>query len=189
MDKPLFITNSNIELCFAPLNEGAIIAYPSDTIWGLGCHPQNRSALKAIAELKQRPKGKGFILLSNTLEWCLPYINETYHDLALNNIAIIADQPTTFLIPKSHYATDYLVGESDYIAIRITDKPLVRHICDALKQPLVSTSINISGQPSINNLDQIVETFGNQIDIYLDAEKGSGQASTILNLMTRLTIR
>lgn len=172
------------------LNNGAVIAYPTETIWGLGCTPNNQTALQRLANTKQRPLKKGFILVSPSIEYCLPYINPSFYSQAKLYVKLNQKKPTTWLIPKARQISPLISGNFDTIAIRISPHPFIKKICHALKTPLVSTSANLRGRPSLNSALLVQKFLGDKIDrIIYGYDKGSGQASTIINLQNNQIIR
>ena len=162
---------------------GAVFAYPTDTIWGFGCHPLIEASVLRILDIKQRPAGKGLILLSSRLEYCAAYI-----DLDADAMQPIADpvsRPTTWLVPASPFCPPWLHGKHPTIAIRITDHPLARALCDRLEAPLVSTSANRSGHANARNALLVRRQFADQLDfIATGFAEGTGRPSEIKSLLT-----
>jgi len=174
----------------ALLESGAVIAYPTETVWGLGCLPNHHAALQHLADIKQRPINKGFILLSPNIEYCLPYVAPQFHSLAVQNIKLNVKRPTTWLVPKSNKASHLISGQFNTVAIRITAHPFINQICHALKTPFISTSANIHSRPSLNSALLVNRFLGGKVSrIIYGYENGSGQASSIIHLESQKTIR
>lgn len=172
------------------LNNGAVIAYPTETVWGLGCLPNNKKALQRLANIKQRSINKGFILVSPNIEHCLPYIDPNFHSLAKKNITLNTKKPTTWLVPKSDHISPLIYGQYNTVAIRISPHPFIHNMCSALSMPLVSTSANVHARPSLNSALRVQRFLGHKLDqIVQGYNNGSGQASTIINLQTLQIIR
>lgn len=151
------------------LNDG-VICYPTEAVWGLGCHPQSASAFARILHIKQRPHDKGVILIASAFEQLMPYVNI---DVALQQqLAAIWPGFITCLLPKSAQCPDYLSGKHKSIAVRLTTHPAVTALCQSIDSPLVSTSANVSGQAPIQNLSEGKRLFTNQVDYYVDAALG-----------------
>lgn len=162
---------------------GAVFAYPTDTIWGFGCHPLIESSVMRILDIKQRPAGKGLILLASRLEYCAAYIDLDTD--AMRPIAEPVTHPTTWLVPASSFCPPWLHGEHPTIAIRITDHPLAQALCDRLEAPLVSTSANRSGRANARNALQVRRQFADQLDfIATGFPAGTGRPSEIKSLLT-----
>jgi L-threonylcarbamoyladenylate synthase len=169
---------------------GAVIAYPSDTVWGFGCHPRLEDSVNRIFQIKQRSESKGLILLSSQLDFCLPYISR---DLSKNDIALLkksTSQPTTWLIPASRNCPSWLRGSFSTIAIRLTHQPFIKALCTELKSPIVSTSANMSGKTTIRNSIQAHRLFASQLDYIISGyQPGTGHPSEIKSLHSGDIIR
>lgn len=161
-------TDWRIRQIIRALDQGALIAYPTDTIWGLGCHPLRSSAIERLLRLKRRSFAKGLILLSSQIDYLLPYINQRVDISPMIQPMPDQKRPTTWIVPARDHCPGWLTGHRDSIAIRITDKPLIKSLCDGLRQPLVSTSANFSGRPPARNRLCIRRQFGQLLDYILE---------------------
>ena len=172
------------------VEQGAVIAYPSDTIWGFGCHPLRPNSVDRILQIKRRSASKGLILLSSDLEFCLPYID---NNLIADKISLLQQshaQPTTWLIPASQHCPIWLRGGFPTVAIRITQHPFIRSLCRKLESPIVSTSANLAGNTPVRNSIQAHYQFANQLDYIITGyQLGTGRASEIKSLENGDTIR
>ncbi len=167
---------------------GAIFGYPTDTIWGFGCHPLIAPSVTRILQIKQRSPDKGLILLSSRLEYCAAYLDAEPEQL--KPIRAPADRPTTWLVPASEFCPPWIRGNFTSVAIRITDHPLLQILCDRLEAPIVSTSANRAGRAPVRNALQMRKQFGQELDyIVTGFTAGSGQASEIKHLDTGITVR
>ena len=170
--------------------QGAVVAYPSDTIWGFGCHPLHITAVNRILQVKNRSADKGLILLSSSLEYCLPYIAKHLSDVQLDRLKQDYERPTTWLTPAAEDCPVWLRGRYTTIAIRITQHPLIQSICTQIQAPLVSTSANRQGRPPVRNALQAQRQFSRHMDFIVHGyEAGTQQASRIQSLLTGCTIR
>ena len=110
------------------IQQGGVIAYPTETVFGLGCDPKQPQAITRLLNLKNRPANKGLILLAATAEQLQPY-----SDLSLTQLKQIlnthTDHPTTWLVPKSSAATPLITGDFNTVAIRITQHPHIIQLC------------------------------------------------------------
>ena len=105
-------------------NQGAVFAYPTEAVYGLGCDPKNEAAVARIFELKSRPREKGMILIANEWEQVVNYVDTTdIPDVALESILASWPGFITYLLPKSINAPSWITGDSPYIAIRLTQHP------------------------------------------------------------------
>jgi len=170
------------------LARGAVFGYPSDTIWGLGCHPLIAGSVERILQIKRRPISKGLILLSSRLEYCRAYLGVDTAKLV--PIARAGEQPTTWLVPASEFCPPWLRGEHPTIAIRITDHPLLQRLCDGIEAPVVSTSANRSGRSSARSRLQMQRQFGDELDFIVGGfTPGTGRPSEIKSLLDGATVR
>lgn len=168
------------------LNDG-VICYPTEAVWGIGCHPNSSKAFEKILRIKNRPDDKGVILIASTLAQLIPYI-----DIDTNTkqqLAAIWPGFITCLLPKSPSCPSYLSGKYDNLAVRLTTHPTVTELCQAINSPLVSTSANISGEAAIKDLNEAKRLFGTQIDYYVDAPLGGeAKPSRIIQLTEQQTV-
>jgi L-threonylcarbamoyladenylate synthase len=165
--------------------KAAVIAYPTDTIWGLGCHPMSAAAAIRIINIKQRSLEKGLILLSPDLEYCKPYLGEDLSVQQLNQLAASSPHPVTWLVPAHPDCPVWLRGQHTTIAIRLTNHPFVASICSTMHAPIVSTSANRHSKPSVRNSLQARCQFADELDhIVTGFSTGTGLASEIKSLET-----
>lgn len=161
------------------LHGGGVIAYPTETVYGLGCDPLYAKAVFAIMDLKQRPIEKGLILIGSRLEHLLPY----FEPLETRRMAAIQRTwpgPVTWLLPARTHVPDWLTGGRDTIAVRITSHPVAAALCARFGGAIVSTSANPAGKPPARNPLQIRRYFGNTLDdILCNAHASRGSASEI----------
>ncbi len=167
---------------------GAVFAYPTDTIWGFGCHPLVVAGVVRILAIKRRPAAKGLILLTSRLDYVVPFVAV---DAAIRDaLARPAAQPTTYLVPASADCPSWLTGTHPTLAVRVTDHPLIERLCDAIEAPLVSTSANRAGGPTVRNYLQARRRFGAELDFVIPGyAAGSGRPSTIKSLADGAIIR
>ena len=173
---------SNIQEVVDQLNQGKTMLYPTDTILGLGCSAFNEEAIQKIYEIKNRPSSKSLIILVDSPKMLqdiveVPELAWDLMDLNEKPLTIIYDNPKG--LPKS------LVAEDNTIAIRLTDDLLCKKIIGRLKAPIVSTSANLSGDPSPKVLKEVHPTIIERVDLVLEeCESFEPQftASTIIKL-------
>lgn len=167
-------------------NQGGIIAYPTEAVFGLGCDPDNIDAIQKILSIKQRPKSKGLILLAGAFEQLLPYINiEQLTSQQLDTILARWPNGTTQVLPASSSIPDYLTGDFDTIAVRITNQPDVVSLCASTGKPIVSTSANFSGETPARTWQEMDATLLQSIDYLIKGETlNFQQPSTIIDGLT-----
>jgi L-threonylcarbamoyladenylate synthase len=170
------------------VSRGAVFGYPTDTVWGLGCHPLIATSVARLLRLKNRTPDKGLILLSSRLDFCLPYIDATADELA--PLQRPGDRPTTWLVPASESCPVWIRGNHPTVAVRITDHPLIEAVCEGLESPLVSTSANRSGKATARNALQVRRQFDDELDYIVGGyTTGGNRPSEIKSLASGSILR
>jgi L-threonylcarbamoyladenylate synthase len=144
------------------LQNGKTILYPTDTIWGLGCDATNEAACQRVAEIKQRPGDKSFILLADSFRMIEHYIPE--FPSVCYDLVDYADKPLTIIYPNARGLAPSVLAGDGSVGIRLTKDPICLQLIRALRKPLVSTSANLSGQPAPENFDRIDTIIKEQVD-------------------------
>ena len=150
------------------MQAGGIILYPTDTIWGIGCDATNEKAVQRVYELKQRTDNKAMLVLidsSAKLEAYVPDVPAIAWDL--KNLA-----------PN-------LIGADGSVGIRVTSEEFSRRLCERFRKPLVSTSANVSGEPSPANFSEVSDTIKNGVDYivkYRQDDEAKASPSNIIKL-------
>jgi L-threonylcarbamoyladenylate synthase len=174
------------------LQQGGIIAYPTEAVYGLGCDPKNLSAVKKLLVIKQREKEKGLILVAANFEQLKPYLLPLEKDIEEKLLKSWQDshRPTSWLVPAKKEVSNYLKGRFDTLAVRVSNHPVVKELCENFGGAIVSTSANISGQESARTAEQVKQIFKNKIDFILDGETDlNAQPSEIRDALTNKIIR
>jgi len=153
---------NDIKNCITALNAGGTILYPTETVWGLGCNALNESAVEEIFSLKQRPKEKSLIILLADARDVIRYVASPHPDI----ISIIEEfeKPTTVIYENALGFPQNVVNTDGSIAIRVTTDPFCKALIKRLRAPLVSTSANVSGQPTPPTFAQIAPQIKNGVD-------------------------
>lgn len=136
----------DIDKALEVLRSGGIILYPTDTVWGIGCDATNADAVARIFSLKQRADAKSMLVLVDdipALERIIPVMPEVAYD-----IVELSDRPITIIYDGAVGVAPALVAEDGSLGVRVTREAFSSALCRALRRPLVSTSANISGEPS-----------------------------------------
>ena len=168
---------------FKVLQEGGIILYPTDTIWGIGCDATNTEAVQKIYQLKQRDEAKSMIILLDTENNLESYVSEV-NPLAYDLIEY-AENPLTLVMPGAKNISPALIAADGSIAIRVTSNQFCQQLIQRLRKPLVSTSANISGKPSPQYFSQIDQEIIDGVDYVVDIDQHSKEIknpSTIMKL-------
>lgn len=164
------------------LKNGGVLLYPTDTIWGLGCDATNEEAVRRIYEIKQRADNKAMLVLLDDAGKIASYADVP--DVALQLIEV-SDNPTTIIYPHAHHLAPSLINEDGTIGIRITGEEFSKSLIYRFHKPIVSTSANISGQPSPRCFAEITEEIKQAVDYvvgYRQNENKSCVPSSIIKL-------
>jgi L-threonylcarbamoyladenylate synthase len=153
---------AEVERALKVLRDGGVILYPTDTIWGIGCDATNKEAVRRIYEIKNREDSKSMIILVADERDVLQYVAAP--DLAVFDFIGEQTRPTTIIFEHAVGLPDNLVAEDGSIAIRIAKDEFCRHLVKRLRKPIVSTSANISGQPSPGNFSEVSEPVRTAVD-------------------------
>lgn len=130
----------------AALQSGGAILYPTDTVWGLGCDATDDAAADKIFAIKQRPREKSMIILLADARDILQYVAAPPPDI----IAIVEafDRPTTVIYENAINLADNVINADGSVAIRVTTDPFCKALIKRFRKPIVSTSANVSGEPT-----------------------------------------
>ncbi|TXH04823.1 MAG: tRNA threonylcarbamoyladenosine biosynthesis protein RimN [Nevskiaceae bacterium] len=159
------------------LHAGGVIAYPTEAVWGLGCAPLNRHACEQLLHLKQRDWRKGLILIAAEFAQLRPYLAEV--DAALLRPALATwPGPATWLVPASKLTPEWVRGEHDSVAVRVTAHPLAAALCRAYGGAIVSTSANRAGQAPAMTATQVRLRLGRGVDVILPGALGGLERPT-----------
>lgn len=177
---------SNTPTAITCLTQGEVILYPTEAVYGLGCDPDNQQAVEALLAIKQRPVEKGLILIADNYGQLLKYVDDA--KIPMDKRAdIFSSWPAaiTWVMPASKNTPKWLTGQFDTIAVRVTNHPTVKRLCQEFGKPLVSTSANLTGQETVTSIEQAKTQFAEQVGFYVDEPLGGNtQSSTIKDAMT-----
>jgi L-threonylcarbamoyladenylate synthase len=153
---------TDIESCLAVLQAGGLILYPTDTIWGIGCDATNPAAVSKVYALKQRIETKSLIVLAADQRDVLKYTS--HPDLRIFDFLDAATKPTTVIYEGAIGLADNLIAADGSVAIRLVGDLFCRHLIKRFRKPIVSTSANISGQPSPSFFHEVSQPIRAGID-------------------------
>ncbi len=146
------IPGFQLRLAADKLRQGAVVAWPTEAVFGIGCDPLNPQAIARLLKIKHRPLSKGLILIAADFSQLHPYV-EPLPGGQMNKVLASWPGPYTWLLPASVYTPDWITGGSELVAVRITAHPVARALCQSFGGALTSTSANRSGQrPALNAL-------------------------------------
>ena len=165
------------------IQQGGIILYPTDTIWGIGCDATNTEAVKKIYALKQRDEAKSMIVLLDTENKLESYLKEV-PSIAYDLIEY-AENALTLVMPGAKNISPALIGADSSVGIRVAKHEFCQQLIGRMRRPLVSTSANISGRRSPQNFDEIEQEIIDGVDYVVNLEQDNTQKkkpSTIMRL-------
>ncbi len=163
------------------LKNGGVITYVTDTVWGLGCLPDNEDAVKKIYEIKKREMQKPLILMSNEVYNLLDYV-EPLPKLACKLIKKYFPGALTLVVKKSKNTPDFITSGMGTVGIRVPDNEVFKRICEIIPgHVLATTSANLSHQPSAKSYEQAFENMNGLADIVIEdyGYKCKGLESTV----------
>ena len=162
---------------------GGIILYPTDTIWGVGCDATNEKAVQRVYELKKRADNKAMLVLMDSDAKLNMYVSDI-PEIAWDLIRV-ADRPLTIIYSNAKNLAANLLAADGSVGIRITNEEFSRKLCERFRKPLVSTSANVSGDPSPANFGEVSEEIRNGVDYivgYRQDDRTKAQPSGIIKL-------
>ncbi len=167
------------------LNNGKVILYPTDTIWGLGCDATNSSAVNRIYSIKNRPDKKSMLVLLENENMLTRYVRDV--PAIAWELIEVSDKALTIIYPGARNFAPELIGEDGSVGIRIVKDPFCQDLIKRFKKPLVSTSANISGSPSPLIYDEIsdeIKEAADHIVSWRQDDMQPSRASSIIKLDT-----
>ena len=174
--------NEEVLKAYEIIKEGGIILYPTDTVWGIGCDATNPEAVAKIYKLKKRAETQSMIVLMNG-EKMIYNVFKDIPEVAWQ-IIDLSENPTTLVLDKPRNIAANLIAPDQTLGIRIVKDPFCFKLLEKMKKPLVSTSANISGQPTPKSFKEISPEIIKGVDyvVNLHHEKIAGKPSTIIKL-------
>lgn len=151
-----------IQKAIEVLNQGGVILYPTDTVWGLGCDATNSEAVRKIYAIKRREDSKSMLCLCDAIGR-VDYYFERVPEIAWD-LWEVADKPLTLILPRARNVAPELIAADGTMGMRITHEQVSNTLCARLKRPLVSTSANISGQPTARSFAEISDEIKQAVD-------------------------
>jgi L-threonylcarbamoyladenylate synthase len=181
------------------LREGGLILYPTDTVWGIGCDATNPEAVAKVYALKQRSDAKALVLLAASLDQVGRYVKEI-PDIAIQLVEV-NDRPMTLIypgaiagkapaegekaVPDRHFIAWNAVAEDGSVGIRIPMMEFCRNVCFKFGRPIVSTSANLSGEPTPTRFAEIPQAVKEGVDYVVEPwleQEATGRSSQILKV-------
>lgn len=165
------------------LQNDGVIAFVTDTVWGLGCLPSSKIAVEKIYKIKHREARKPLILMAESLEKLLPYV-EDMPEKALELAQKHFPGALTLVLKKSDLTPDYVVSGGNTVGIRVPNNKTFQKICIAAGSVLATTSANLSGEAAAMSYDEAFSAVGGKVDLVVKdfGERAEGIASTVVGV-------
>ena len=139
------------------LVDGGVIAYPTESVFGLGCDPSNEQAITKILEIKKRTLEMGLVLLTPNIEIVSGWVNMNNKQLKI--FSTPKPRPTTYIVPANDSAPKWLTVKNT-LAVRLSNDPFIKNICGMIGLPIVSTSANLHGEKPCRSADEVEKSYG-----------------------------
>ncbi|MDR6761462.1 L-threonylcarbamoyladenylate synthase [Flavobacterium sp. 2755] len=174
--------NTEVHNAYEVIKEGGIILYPTDTVWGIGCDATNPEAVAKIYKLKQRAETQSMIVLMNG-EKMMYNVFKNIPEVAWQ-IMDLSEKPTTLILDDARNVAHNVISADKSLGVRLVKEPFCFKLMERMKKPLVSTSANISGQPTPISFKDISPEIIKGVDyvVKLNQDKIAGKPSTIIKL-------
>ena len=171
------------------LQEGGLILYPTDTVWGIGCDATNAAAVDKIYKLKERTDSKALICLVANDAMLEKHVTKV-PDLAYD-IIDLSTKPTTIIYDQPKGVAKNLIAPDNTLAVRVASDKFCQYLINKFKKPIVSTSANISNQRTPNNFSEITASIIKGVDyvVNLQQENRTNTPSTIIKLGNDGTVK
>lgn len=163
------------------LDEGGVIAYVTDTVWGLGALPSSEKGVKKIYDIKKREAQKPLILMSNSVKNLMPYVKNVSKK-AENLMENHFPGALTLVLEKTQKAPDYMTSGFNTVGIRVPDNAVFKEICECITgNVLATTSANLSHEPSAKTHEQAVKNMWGKADLIIEdfGQTAQGLESTV----------
>ena len=178
---------SDLNQALLDIQEGQVLAYPTEAVYGLGCDPFNQTAVERILALKGRPLQQGLIVL--IADW--PQLFSLIGDVSITRLEAIKETwpgPVTWVFPKSENVPDWVSGSHNTIAVRMTAHPIAQKLCQL--GPIVSTSANPHGKTPALSLEEVDQLFNTGLDGVVLGDLGTEtRPSLIFDAVTNQQLR
>lgn len=176
---------TEIEAAAEMVLRGGVVAFPTDTVYGIGCHFQIEEAAERIYDIKGRAKDK-------PLQLILPHVSDVrlvardIPDIFWRLAESLLPGGLTLILTKADSVPSSITSGGETVAVRVPNSPIVRSLALAVGVPLAATSANLSGMPSPTTAQEVREQLGDRVDMIIDGGPTDlGKESTILDLTSR----
>jgi L-threonylcarbamoyladenylate synthase len=180
--KVLKADSRGIEKASQKILEGGVLAFPTETFYGLGADALELEALRKVFQIKGREENKPLLLLVADRTW-LPGLVKKIPPVAEQLIERFWPGPLTLVFEASPNLPSILTAHTGQIGLRISSHPVAQALVQAVGRAITATSANVTGQPSASLASEVFQTLGKQVDAILDGGKtAGGLGSTVLDV-------
>ncbi len=172
---------ADIVQCLKTLSNGGLILYPTDTVWGIGCDATNEEAVKKVYRLKQRDDSKALIVLIDSADHLDHYV-VSVPDIA-RELVDVAVKPLTIIYEGAYNMAANVLGDQDSVGIRIPNDEFCHRLCERFGKPIVSTSANVSGQPTAKTFADIDPAIVNGVDYAVNYRRSDTSSRAPSNII------
>ncbi|MBL7884229.1 MAG: threonylcarbamoyl-AMP synthase [Bacteroidia bacterium] len=165
------------------LRKGGTILYPTDTVWGIGCDARNKEAVNKVFKIKQRAEYKSMVTLVCDEKMLNRYVKEV--PAIAWDLIEAAETPLTIIYPDARMLAENVIAADGSVGIRLVKDEFCRNLIHRFGKPIVSTSANISGEPSPSSFNEIKLDILNKVDYIVNLRKNENnntQPSTIIKV-------
>jgi L-threonylcarbamoyladenylate synthase len=166
--RPDNLQSSHIREAVQCLQSGGVIAYPTETVYGLGCDIACASAVHRIQGIKERDTDKPFLILVETIEDAVQLVEGDIAQSVLQLMNQFWPGPMTLIFSASSRVPFWIRGPGSTVGIRISPFPVCQSLLHDFQKPLVSTSANPRGVKPAKSIEEVVAYFGDSVDLILD---------------------
>ena len=171
----------NIQRVAAFLKEGGLIAYPTDTHYGIGCDITNKKAIERVHLLMQRDKSKPFSFICSDLKHISDYAKVSNYGYRM--LKKLLPGPYTFILDGSKMVPKLMLTKRKTAGIRVPDNPICHAIVEELGNPILTATASLPGEDPLNNAWSIEDTFGHALDVVIDGGDVPEIPSSIVSLI------
>ena len=175
--------------CVDIMRKGGVILYPTDTVWGIGCDATNPEAVKRVYDIKRRQDSKALLLLVDSADRLARYVGDV--PAVAWDLIELTTKPLTIIYDGARNLAPNLVAEDGSVGIRVTSELFSKELCYRFQKAVVSTSANVSGEPTPNNFSEISPEIIEAVDYvvnYKQQELGKAKSSSIIKLTKNGTV-
>ena len=175
--------NPKLLQCVAALNAGEVVAYPTEAVWGLGCDPSNAHAVEKILNLKNRVWSKGLILVAASIE----QFDYLIHDCSEEQKAKLSETwpgHNTWLVEHKGRVSPWVCGQHKTVALRVSQHPIVKALCEQFGGPIVSTSANPQGLRPATSMMSARRYFSNRGVHFSPGNIGNAKSPSVIRMLS-----